>query len=223
MERIRSSDVKIKKQLDVEMQLHSLSFLQALQTVSEGWLKPGKVFPGINQSLALMPYWREGRRLKGQYTLVEGDLLPLASGAARGPIPLDKQGRCTSIAVGTYANDHHYPGKDWPLASKSCRWGGRWTGTPFCIPYGALLSSEVENILIADKAFSVSHIANGATRLQPMIFNLGQAAGMAAAIALKKRLQPAEVDISEIQHELLDDIYAPAAICLLYTSDAADE
>ena len=212
LERIRSSDVKIKNQLAVEMQLYSLSFLQALQTVSEGWLNPGKVFPGINQSLALMPYWREGRRLKGQYTLVEGDLLPLASGAARGPIPLDKQGRCTSIAVGTYANDHHYPGKDWPLASKSCRWGGRWTGTPFCIPYGALLSSEVENILIADKAFSVSHIANGATRLQPMIFNLGQAAGMAAAIALKKRLQPAEVDISEIQHELLHDIYAPAAI-----------
>ena len=98
------------------MQLYSLSFLQALQTVSEGWLKPGKVFPGINQSLALMPYWREGRRLKGHYPLVERDLLPLASGTARGPIPLDKQGRCTSIAVGTYANDHHYPGKDWPLA-----------------------------------------------------------------------------------------------------------
>ena len=81
----------------------------------------------------------------------------------------------SSVAVGTHANDHHYPGEDWPLAPKSCRWGGRWTGTPFCIPYGALLSLEISNLLAAEKCFSVSHMANGATRLQPLILNIGQA------------------------------------------------
>ena len=75
-----------------------------------------------------MPYWREGRRLMGRTTVTEGDLLPISTGARRGPLPIDAQGRCTSIAVGTYANDHHYPGEDWPLAPKSVRWGGRWSG-----------------------------------------------------------------------------------------------
>ena len=63
---------------------------------------------------------------------------------------------------------------DWPLAPKSCRWGGRWTGTPFCIPYGALVSESISNLLAAD-AISSSHMANGATRLQPLVMNVGQA------------------------------------------------
>ena len=99
--------------------------------------------------------------------------MPLSTTAKRGPLPRQADGTCNSIAVGTYANDHHYPGEDWPLAPKSCQWGGRWTGTPFCIPYDALVSDRASNLLVAEKGFSVSHMANGATRLQPLILNLG--------------------------------------------------
>ena len=173
-----------REALDREMQQHSLQFLDQLSRCSGGWLSRGDAFPSARAHLALMPYWREGRRMRGQSVVTERDLLPVTTQARRSHLS------SSSIAVGTYANDHHYPGEDWPLAPKSCRWGGRWTGTPFCIPFGALLSADVSNLLAAEKCFSVSHMANGATRLQPLILNIGQAAGLAAALAVRMKLQP---------------------------------
>ncbi|MFN9644836.1 MAG: FAD-dependent oxidoreductase, partial [Cyanobacteriota bacterium] len=106
--------------------------------------------------------------------------------------------------------DHHYPGPDWPLAPKSCRWGGRWTGTPFTVPYGALVSQGVVNLLAADKAAGVSHMANGATRLQPLILNLGQAAGLAAALCVRLGVPPAELPVRQLQEALILESRAPA-------------
>ena len=206
--------------LNQEMRDHSLAFLAALSEASGGWLQAAEVFPTPaeasrgalegRQSLALMPYWREGRRLVGLETVVEQHLLPLGAGASRGPLCMDGAGRCTSVAVGNYANDHHYPGGDWPLAAKSCRWGGRWSGTPFTVPYGALVSAELDNLLAADKCLSVSHMANGATRLQPLVLNIGQAAGLAAALCLEKGIAPAQLPVRDLQEALLGDPQAPA-------------
>jgi hypothetical protein len=207
------------QQLEGPMQAHSLAFAAALSEASGGVVQPASVFPALgtqaddlqgDSALALMPYWREGRRLLGLETVIEQDLLPLAGGASRAPLP-GRDGRCTSIAVGNYANDHHYPGDDWPLASKSCRWGGRWTGTPFCVPFGALVSATTSNLLAADKCLSVSHIANGATRLQPLVLNIGQAAGMAAALCHRYRCLPADLPVSVLQEELIAEPTAPAA------------
>lgn len=199
-----------------EMQAHSLRFAEALKEASGGWLQLGHAFPADSGSpapwLAAMPYWREGRRMVGRATVIEQDLLPLGEGASCAALPRDPAGALQSIAVGNYANDHHYPGPDWPLAPKSCRWGGRWTGTPFCIPYGALVSAEIDNLLAADKAISTSHMANGATRLQPLVLNVGQAAGAAAALALQSGRRPAQVTADELQTRLLSDANAPAAV-----------
>ena len=195
-----------REALDREMQQHSLQFLDQLSRCSGGWLNRGDAFPSARAHLALMPYWREGRRMMGQSVVTERDLLPVTTQARRSHLS------STSIAVGTYANDHHYPGEDWPLAPKSCRWGGRWTGTPFCIPFEALLSAEVSNLLAAEKCFSVSHMANGATRLQPLILNIGQAAGLAAALAVRMKLQPSELPVDSLQQQLIDDPQAPAAV-----------
>jgi hypothetical protein len=212
LHRAVSSDPLKRTALANEMKAHSASFLSALQQCSDGWMTPGKAFPGVNPCVALMPYWRESRRLIGTTTVTENDLLPLSTDAHRASFPLDASGECTSIAVGTYANDHHYPGEDWPLAPKSCRWGGRWTGTPFCIPYGALVSEVVPNLLMADKGFSVSHMANGATRLQPLILNLGQAAGLAAALSVHRSCLPIEVPVNVLQTHLIHEPTAPAAV-----------
>ena len=208
-------------QLQAEMQAHSRDFLHSLTRASDGWLQPGRHFPTAaaaragalsgSSELALMPYWREGRRLVGQELVVEQDLLPLAAGACRAALAGEATATCTAIAVGNYANDHHYPGGDWPLAAKSCRWGGRWSGTPFTIPYGALVSARFANLLAADKCLSVSHMANGATRLQPLVLNLGQAAGQAAALCLQLDLDPAELPVLRLQEALIADPHAPAA------------
>jgi len=209
-----------EKELAAAMKEHSLRFARVLEEASAGALRPGGLFPTPEQAsagaieggeaLALMPYWREGRRLIGQDLVLEQHLLPVAGGASIAALPQDSNGECSAIAVGNYANDHHYPGADWPLAPKSCRWGGRWSGTPFTIPYGALVSRDVENLLAADKCISVSHMANGATRLQPLVLNIGQAAGEAAAICVRDGLLPADLPVRRLQDALIHDPLAPA-------------
>ena len=217
LDRLFHADPARRASLYQDMREHSLTFATALQEASGGWLRPGRCFPGFGdgglegpEALALMPYWREGRRLVGRELVIEQQLLPQGPGASIAALPLDSGGHTTAIAVGNYANDHHYPGDDWPLAPKSCRWGGRWSGTPFAIPYGALLSAGVDNLLAGDKCCSVSHMANGATRLQPLVFNLGQAAGAAAALSLRLGVSLAELPVRQLQEALIGDAQAPA-------------
>ncbi len=220
LERAFSADAQEQAALAADMQAHSLRFAEALNEASGGWLQLGDAFPAAAGSpapwLAAMPYWREGRRMLGRHAVIEQDLLPIGGGESVAPLPLDGAGALQSIAVGNYANDHHYPGPDWPLAPKSIRWGGRWSGTPFCIPYGALVSAEIDNLLAADKAFSTSHMANGATRLQPLILNVGQAAGAAAALAVRTGVPPAELPVRALQECLIQDERAPSAVAPLW-------
>jgi len=220
LERAFSANDQEQEALAADMQAHSLRFAETLQEASGGWLQLGDAFPAAAGSpapwLAAMPYWREGRRMLGRHTVIEQELLPVGAGESAGPLPVDDAGALQSIAVGNYANDHHYPGPDWPLAPKSIRWGGRWSGTPFCIPYGALVSAEIDNLLAADKAFSTSHMANGATRLQPLILNVGQAAGAAAALAVRSGVPPADLPVHALQECLIRDDRAPSAVVPLW-------
>lgn len=218
LERAFAGDPVAEAALFAAMAEHSLAFGRALAAASDGWLRLDGLFPAADgdpttlvgpSPLALMPYWREGRRLVGLTTLVEQELLPMGPGAMRAALPC-REGLVDAVVVGNYANDHHYPGGDWPLAAKSCRWGGRWSGTPFAIPYGSLVSGDTDNLLAADKGFSVSHMANGATRLQPQILNVGQAAGLAAALALDCGCPPAALPVQALQRALILDPWAPA-------------
>jgi len=70
----------------------------------------------------------------------------------------------------------------------------------------------VHNLMIASRAAGFSHIASGAVRLQRTLMTLGQAAGNAAAIASKRRIGVAEVDVAELQARLRErrvDMTAP--------------
>ena len=220
LERAFSGDPQQEAELFLEMQAHSLQFAEVLSEASDGWLTLGHGFPQESGSpapwLAAMPYWREGRRMIGLQTVIEQELLPQTTGPSIAALPLNEAGEVASIAVGNYANDHHYPGSDWPLAPKSCRWGGRWTGTPFCIPYQALVSADVVNLLAADKGFSTSHMANGATRLQPLIFNVGQAAGAAAALSIRLRCPLASLPVHLLQELLIEEPTAPSGMVPLW-------
>jgi hypothetical protein len=164
---------------------------------------------------ALHPYYRESRRLVGLATVREQDILPVAGGQVA-PLPLDTDGKVSAIALGNYANDHHYPGFDFPLQPKSIRWGGRWTGTPFTLPYGCLIPAFTNGLLVCEKNISVSHIANGATRLQPLVMNIGMAAGMAAALCVARGCQPRDLPVRDLQSALLQDKRCPTAIIPLF-------
>jgi hypothetical protein len=164
---------------------------------------------------ALQPYYRESRRLVGMTTVTEPDILPTAEGMVAA-LPCRGDGAVTAIALGNYANDHHYPGWPFSLVPKSIVWGGRWTGTPFTIPYDALVPAAVDGLLACDKNISVSHIANGATRLQPVVLAIGQAAGMAAALCVEQTVQPRDLNVRSLQDALIHDPIAPAAVIPLF-------
>lgn len=164
-------------------------------------------------AFALHPYYRESRRLKGLVTITEQDILPITGGQVA-------RFRSDGVAIANYANDHHYPDHKLPLQPKSRRWGGRWTGTPFMIPYGSLIPETIDGFLVCEKNISVSHIANGATRLQPAVLLIGQAAGMAAALCIQKGIMPRDLPVRELQAALLgaeeSATIAPSAIVPLY-------
>jgi hypothetical protein len=166
-------------------------------------------------AFALHPYYRESRRVQGLVTVCEQDILPLPNGHVA-ELPIDASGRAEPIALGNYANDHHYPGYEFSLTAKSVRWGGRWTGTPFTLPYRCLIPATVDGLLVGEKNISVSHIANGATRLQPVVLGIGQAAGMAAALCVERGCQPRSLPVEDLQMALLHDPVAPAAIVPLF-------
>ena len=173
------------------------------------------LLPNLDTAFALHPYYRESRRLIGNTTVIEGDILPVNNGCVA-PLPLNEMGEVDSIAIGNYANDHHYPDFDFKLVTKSIRWGGRWTGTPFTIPYNAIVPEAVDGLLVSEKNISVSHIANGSTRLQPVVMNIGQAAGMAAALCIEYNCQPRELAVKKVQEALLTDKFAPSGIIPLF-------
>lgn len=204
---------------------HSQGFAHFIQTeLGRRYGLAEDTFPKISLgggAFALHPYYRESRRLIGVTTLSEQDLLPKGQVAPL-PIRIEAQGcefvanLVQSIAIGNYVNDHHYPSGDIPLKPKSLRWGGRWTGTPFTIPYGCLVPQAIDGLLVCEKNISVTHIANGATRLQPLVLGIGQAAGMAAALCVEQNCQPRELSARSLQNALLEDAIAPAAVIPLF-------
>lgn len=200
-----------------EAKNHSQAFAHFIQTnLGQRYGLAENVFPMLEGTpggggFALYPYYRESRRLVGLKTVREQDILPVAAGQVA-PLPLNDAGVVDAIAVGNYPNDHHYPGFAIPLAPKAIHWGGRWTGTPFSIPYGALVPAEIDGLLASDKNISVTHIANGATRLQPIVLGIGQAAGAAAALCIQQTCHPRELSVQELQIRLLQDTQAPAML-----------
>jgi hypothetical protein len=208
-----------RQQFLQEARWHTQSFARFIQTqLGSRYGLAEQVFPYSplgGGAYALHPYYRESRRLQGLVTLREQDILPMGGGRVAS-LPIDATGQISAIALGNYANDHHYPGIDFPLEPKSIRWGGRWTGTPFTIPYGCLVPASTDGLLVCEKNISVSHIANGSTRLQPVVMNIGQAAGMAAALGVELGCQPRDLPVRRIQEALLQDAVAPAAIIPLF-------
>ncbi|MBD2000695.1 FAD-dependent oxidoreductase [Leptolyngbya sp. FACHB-541] len=204
-----------------EARWHTQRFARFIQTkLGRRYGLADDIFPKDDKDLAggafaLHPYYRESRRLQGLATVIEQDILPLPKGQVA-PLPINEQGEVEAIALGNYANDHHYPGVEFPLKPKSIRWGGRWTGTPFTIPYRCLIPATADGLLVCEKNISVSHIANGATRLQPVVLGIGQAAGMAAALCVEQNCQPRDLSVKALQEALLDDPTAPAAVIPLF-------
>jgi hypothetical protein len=145
-------------------------------------------FP-TDDHLALIPYIRESRRIKGKYTLTVSDILNPAKNK------IDEN----YIAVGDYPLDHHHMDKDILDSEK-------FPAIPaYGVPLGCLIPENTDGLLVAEKSISVSHIVNGCTRLQPVVMQIGQAAGAAAALCIQSGKQAANLAVRDVQRQLLAD------------------
>jgi len=177
------------KELDKAKQ-RTLEFVYYIQT-ELGYKNLGLAddeFP-TSDHLAMAPYHREGRRLRGIQRLTINHVLNKYE-----TDPLYR----TGISVGDYPVDHHHDCN--PDAPKII-----FPPVPsFNIPMGCLIPETVDGLVVADKAISVSNIINGATRLQPCVLLTGQAAGVIAALSVLENTNPRNLNIRKVQQKLLD-------------------
>ena len=146
---------------------------------------------GSTDSLPFIPYHREARRVKGLQFFTMNDLLdPYAPGG--------KAFYKIGVAVGNYPIDHHH--EENPAVSNENNY---YQIPPFTVPYACLIPERVDGLIVAEKSISVSHMVNGCTRLQPVVLGIGQAAGAAAALAVKKGIQARQVAVAGLQEVLL--------------------
>jgi hypothetical protein len=165
----------------------SLSLLHWLQTEAP---RPdgGTGYPGLRlrpdvmgtrDGLAMYPYIRESRRIRALFTVLEQHISPEFHPDGLGePFP-------DSVGIGLYRIDLHPSTGGDSYIDVPC--------APFRIPLGALLPVRMENLLAANKNIGSTHITNGAYRLHPVEWNIGEAAGALAATCLDQGVLPRQV------------------------------
>jgi FAD dependent oxidoreductase len=135
---------------------------------------------GTTDGLAKQAYYREGRRIRAEFTVLEQHI----GVAARAGLASAER-FADSVGIGAYRIDLH----------PSTR--GRNTvdidAYPFQIPLGALLPVRVDNLLPACKNLGTTRITNGAYRVHPVEWSIGEASGALAAFALGRKVPPRAV------------------------------
>ena len=189
------SDAERARHVEEARQL-SLSLLYWLQTEAP---RPdgGAGYPelrlhresfGTDDGLAIEPYVRESRRIRARFTVREQDLAHAVRGDRGAAVYPD------SVGIGMYRIDlHPSTGGDSYIDLTTC---------PFQIPLGALVPEALENLLPAAKNIGTTHVTNGAYRLHPVEWNVGEVAALLADRCLTRGLSPQ--GIHEDPEELAD-------------------
>ncbi len=144
---------------------------------------PGFEHSRVEQSGTTV-YVRESRRILGDYILTGDDLL---------------EGRKFDdvVARGAYCIDIHNPEGSGTFVRHLL------PGIIYDIPLRCLIPRETENLLVADRAISGTHVALASYRILPVGAATGQAAGVCAALAARGGTSPRHVDVRKVQQELV--------------------
>jgi hypothetical protein len=183
---VEDNDITRNKKYE-QAKNQTLGFIYFIQT-QLGLKNIGFAEDELNGGMAIMPYNREGRRLKG---VVRMNINHIKN-------PFDYSLYRTGISVGDYPVDHHhgqYPGKAPDIAFPKI--------PSFNIPLGALIPASIDGLIVCEKGISVSNIVNGSTRLQPCVLLTGQAAGVLAALSIQQKKAVRNVSVRAVQSVLL--------------------
>ncbi|MBO3840875.1 MAG: FAD-dependent oxidoreductase [Candidatus Brockarchaeota archaeon] len=147
-----------------------------------------KKIPGFENSYlamtAQMVGVRESRRIIGEYVLSAQDYFNAKKFE-------------DAVSRNRYPIDIHLPTSHLP--------GERKLGPEEYheIPFRSLIPLRVENLIVACRALSASFEAHAAVRIQPNMRAIGQAAGVAAALCVKKGVRPRQLDGKELRETLI--------------------
>jgi hypothetical protein len=150
--------------------------------------------------IGFLPGKRESRRFAGLYTLTQDDLLM-------------SRRFDDAIAYGGWPIDLHPPGGVDSQDEAPCIQYP--VPALYDIPLRSCISSDIKNLMFAGRNISATHIAFASVRVMATAAAVGQGVGTAAALAVSRGLQPAELSpdggkdssrmIWEIRQRLLRD------------------
>ncbi len=130
---------------------------------------------------------RDGRRIKGRYTVLQDDL-------AQGVRHEDAVTRVTfGIDVHALSADHNKKHAIMPKPIKM---------KPYDIPLRALIAQDVDGLMMAGRCISGDFISHSSYRVTGNAVAMGEAAGVTAAIAALSKRAPHEVAWSESEAKL---------------------
>ena len=142
--------------------------------------------------VGFLPGKRESRRYLGDHILTQKDI--------------QSEGRFDDmVAYGGWPMDDHDPAGMNGTGRPNTNYPAP---SPYGIPYRSLYSRNVENLFFSGRNISVTHAALSSTRVMATCATVGQAVGVAAAIAVTNGLTPRGVyksHIQELQNTLMDD------------------
>lgn len=120
------------------------------------------------------------RRIVGEYVLTKEDML---------------QGRAfdDSIAMCNFPEDYHGPDEGH---------SGRRDIPPYDIPYRCLVPRDTENLLAAGAVISCDVATHASSKNMACSMSTGQAAGTAAALAVKNKVIPRKLDVKLLRQTL---------------------
>ena len=126
---------------------------------------------------------RESRRLMGDYILKQGDV--------DSHVFHEDASFTTNWHFDLHfpdpENTRYFPGNEFKAATKTN------LIYPYAVPYRCLYSRNVNNLFMAGRCISVTHVTLGSTRLMRTIAMMGEVVGMAASICKAHQVQPRQV------------------------------
>lgn len=145
--------------------------------------------------IGFLPGKRESRRYVGEHIITQNDV--------------EAGGKFSdTVAYGGWPMDDHNP-----LGFNHRESGGNVNHpcpSPWGIPWRALYSVNIENLLFAGRNISATHIAMSSSRVMGTCSLMGQAVGTGVAIAVKSGKNVRNIDIPLLQQTLLyDDCFIP--------------
>lgn len=184
-----------RKRVDDLYRARVLRYLYYIQT-AYGMKNLGLPDDEFRESGGVPPllYVREGRRILGEQLPTEEDI-------ANGESLI----RPESIGIGDYPMDSHAVRVKSDEDPRHMGEGEWWLfhRTPvYQIPYGIIVPQKLDNVFVTT-AVSSTHVSFGTFRMEPVRMALGQAGGVAAALAIKEGIATWEVSARQVQEALL--------------------